>query len=307
LDLGSGSIGRINSLKIPGDELTHVFASHLHTDHIGDLGPFWSQAYLSGRTVPIELYGPAGENPSLGTTVFVEKFLEAWKWDFETRNGRVMNTGMAINAHEFDFMKTQVIFEEDGLKVTSFPAVHAIDGSVSFRVDWNDLSVVFSGDTNINTFLVENSQNVDVVILETFLPFEEFERQFGFSEELYYGVVAVAHIPAERAGLFFEIVKPRLAVMYHQVVDDQSMGPLFGDIRKGYMGPAIFAQDFTVINITPDYIISRQSDFDGNSLPIPLKDKTATGTSNYFLSEWLENSVLYEEDLKKILEKQNSE
>jgi hypothetical protein len=130
LDLGSGSIGRINSLKIPGDELTHVFVSHLHTDHIGDLGPFWSQAYLSGRTVPIELYGPTGEDPSLGTTVFVEKFLESWKWDYETRNGRVMNTGMAINAHEFDFSKTHVIFEEDDLKVTSFPAVHALIGMI---------------------------------------------------------------------------------------------------------------------------------------------------------------------------------
>ena len=266
---------------------------------------FWSQAYLSGRTVPIELYGPSGEDPSVGTEIFVEKFLETWKWDFQTREGRVMNTGMAINTHEFDFSKTQVIFEEDGLTVTSFPAVHAIDGSVSFRIDWNDLSVVFSGDTDVNTFLIENSQDADIVILETFLPFEEFERQFGFSEELYYGTVAKAHIPAERSGLFFEVVKPRLAVMYHQVVDEQSMGPLFGDFRIGYKDPAIFAQDFTVINVTPNYIISRQADFEGSALPVPSKGKTATGTIGYDLSEWLKESVLHEEELREIIEKRD--
>ena len=47
----------------------------------------------------------------------------------------------------FDFSKKQVVFERDGATITAFPAVHALDGAVSYRLDWNGYSVVYSGDT----------------------------------------------------------------------------------------------------------------------------------------------------------------
>jgi ribonuclease Z len=35
--------------------------------------------------------------------------------------------------------KVQVVYKENGVKITAFPAIHAIDGSVSCRLDWNGL------------------------------------------------------------------------------------------------------------------------------------------------------------------------
>ena len=52
-----------------------------------------------------------------------------------------------IISHEFDYAKTAVIYEENGVTIKSFPAIHIRDGSVSFRLDWNGLSFVFGGDS----------------------------------------------------------------------------------------------------------------------------------------------------------------
>ena len=41
-DLGTGSMANVMSLMIPADMLTKVFASHLHTDHVGDLAALWA-------------------------------------------------------------------------------------------------------------------------------------------------------------------------------------------------------------------------------------------------------------------------
>ena len=306
-DIGSGSIGRINAMQIHGNDLTNVFVSHTHTDHIGDLGPFWAQAYLSGRTVPIELYGPSGANHELGTTYFVENFLKSYTWDFETRRGLIATSGQAINVHEFDYTQTQVIYDQDNFRVTAFPAVHGIDGAVSFRMDWKDLSVVFSGDTNINQYLIENSYNSDVIIMETFSPEEYYIEYFGWPKGMYGDSIAKHHVPAERAALFFAVAEPKLAVSYHQTLDELSTPLIFEKIRNYYDEPYIFAQDFTIINITPDYIISRQADIDENSLPVVTEELKVTDERKYFTSEWLEETVLYEDDLKEILEKSNNE
>ena len=306
-DVGTGSIGRINAMEIRGNDLTDVFVSHTHTDHVGDLDAFWAQAYLSGRVNPIELYGPTGANHELGTTYFVENFLKTYTWDFETRRGLLATSGQAINVHEFDYTKTQIIYDEDNFRVTAFPAIHGLDGAVSFRMDWKDLSVVFSGDTNINQYLLENSQNADVVILETFAPEEYFIQSFGWPEGMYGEVVEVHHVPAPRAALYYEIIEPRLAVSYHFQLDDVSTPLIFEDIRKHYNGNFLFAQDFTVINITPDYIVSRQADVDVNFVPGATEKMEVTDERKYFTSEWLEETVLYDDALKKILEKRNSE
>jgi len=39
---------------------------------------------------------------------------------------------MRIEVSEFDFGKTQVVYEENGVRVTSFPVVHALSGSVGY-------------------------------------------------------------------------------------------------------------------------------------------------------------------------------
>ena len=303
-DIGSGSIGRINSLKIPGNELTTVFEGHLHTDHISDIAPFWSQAYMAGRTVPIELYGPDGPSHEMGLEYFVEKFNEVWTWDISTRKGRLATSGQVIIPHQFDHTITQVIYDVDGFKVISFPAVHG-EGAVAYRMQWHDMSVVYSSDSNVSKFLVENSQGADVIIMETFAPAQVYVDTMNWTVEMYNNSVAKYHSPAERTGLFMEVVEPKLAVMYHQIIDENVMPIVFEEFRKGYDGPAVFAQDLTVINLTPDYMVIRQSDLTSNNFPPLSEQMTTDEKADYEIAAWINEAALYEDDLREIIAKKN--
>jgi len=77
-DLGTGSMANVMSLMIPANMLNKVFASHLHTDHIGDLAGLWAGGWTGGRTTPLEVWGPSGSREDMGTAHFVKHFLEAY-------------------------------------------------------------------------------------------------------------------------------------------------------------------------------------------------------------------------------------
>ena len=94
--------------------------------------------------------------------------MESYAWDTDTRVGALPAIGAEINIHEFDYSKTHVVFEENGVKITSFPAVHLFDGAVSLKLEWNGLTFVYSGDTTPSQFFIDNAKGADVVVHETF-------------------------------------------------------------------------------------------------------------------------------------------
>ena len=81
----------------------------------------------------------------LGTRHFVEGILEALAWDIAGSSGAMNPDSLRIEVSEFDFSQTQVAYEQNGVKVTSFPVVHALSGSVGYRLDFAGLSFVYSG------------------------------------------------------------------------------------------------------------------------------------------------------------------
>jgi ribonuclease Z len=88
-DLGTGSMANVMSLMIPADMLTKVFASHLHTDHVGDMAALWAGGWTGGRTGPLEVWGPSGSREDMGTAYYVDHFLKAYNWDYMTRAVKV--------------------------------------------------------------------------------------------------------------------------------------------------------------------------------------------------------------------------
>ncbi|MFB5617000.1 MAG: MBL fold metallo-hydrolase, partial [Nitrosopumilus sp.] len=212
-DVGSGTVANFNSLKIPPADLTKFFITHLHTDHQGDFDMFWAQGMPFGRILPMQVWGPNGDGHALGVEAFVDGIITANYWDLKSRTGTVPTSGTEIITHEFDWTKTQIVYEENDITVTSFPAVHAMAGAVSYRIDWNDISIVYSGDTKINNFMVEQAQGVDVLIHETFLPAEIFSEKTGMALEAAKTATNEFHTPAKAAGVIFELTQPKMGVM----------------------------------------------------------------------------------------------
>jgi len=87
-DMGTGSTDRLAGLEVDYSSLDKVFASHLHTDHIGDIAALWVGGWLGGRYTPLHVYGPSGSSPELGIKVHIDHIREAWAWDVSSRTKR---------------------------------------------------------------------------------------------------------------------------------------------------------------------------------------------------------------------------
>jgi len=290
-DLGTGATDRLAGLEVDYSKLDKVFASHLHTDHVGDVAALWVSGWLNGRYTPLHVYGPSGSSPELGTKVHIDHIRAAWAWDVTSRAGTLPNAGGEIVAHEFDFSKTAVIYDKNGVKVTTFPAIHIRDGSVSFRLDWNGLSFVFGGDSVPNKWFVKEAKGADVVVHECFFTPEQWIAIAGFPYKQAYWVTTLIHTPPEGFGKLMSMVKPRMAVAYHYWNHRDIELDIFERVRKTYDGPLTMADDLTILNVTKDHIEVREVTFNHESWPMGTtkewdtapRGEPATGLS----SDWL--------------------
>ena len=72
-------------------------------------------------------------------------------------------------------------------------------------------------------------------------------------------IVNDAHTPADAAGVVFDMVRPRMAGMWHCQVVDGYIDPVFEGVRKSYSGAVTLCQDLTVFNVTPESVSARQA------------------------------------------------
>lgn len=257
-DVGSGSQVNFPMLQVSFRDADKVFLSHLHVDHVGDLDTLWLSGWVSNRyDRPLRVWGPSGAKKKYGTRHFIEKQEEAWAWDIDSRHGKLPAAGAEIEVNEFDYSKTHVVYEENGVKITAIPALHIMDGPVSYRLDWNGLSFAYSGDTTPTKFFVDATQGVDLLVHETFETARQMEERIGWDVETAKLVGQFVHTDPKDGGKVFDMTKPRMAVGYHFWYDFDLVHEVRDDIRQYYKGPLSMAQDGMVFNVTPDSITVR--------------------------------------------------
>jgi ribonuclease Z len=52
------------------------------------------------------------------------------------------------------------------------------------------------------------------------------------------------------------------------VVDHETVGPVFSEVRAAHDGPVVISQDLTVFNITKDAVVARQATIDPFHWPV---------------------------------------
>lgn len=248
-DFGFGSFMRFTSLELPAGDLSALFASHLHLDHVGDFGAYWVGGWVGGRLAPLHVYGPSGGVVEHGTRHYVTKQLEASAWDAATRRGLLPAVGEEVEVHEFPWEKTQVIYDDGDTRVHAFPAVHIHDGAVSYRLEYHGSVFVYSGDSAASTIFVENGQNADLVVHEAFNTVDQLVRRSGYDRESAVRIGTIAHTSPVDAGRVFELTRPKLAVAYHFFNDFDTAPEIEHEIRQHYNGPLTLAEDLMVFNV----------------------------------------------------------
>ena len=273
-DIGSGSAERISSLQIPYDYLDKIFVGHLHADHIGSLAEIFIGGALMGRQKPLRIWGPNSTVPELGTAYAVQKMKEMYTWDLAGRVGLVDFRGYSLEVNEFDYKaENAVIYEDNGVTVRSFPAIHSLDGPVSFSLEWNGLKFVFGSDTYPNKWFVEYAKDADLVVHECFVAAPDLVKKMRFTPE---AGVAGRYPGAYGTGSLRQgdgEIKPRMAVAYHFFKDFDTTASVNDRIRTTYDGPLSLAEDFMVWNITKDDIRVRMAVVEEATWAPPLAGK----------------------------------
>ena len=276
-DVGSGSLANYASLKLPVNTLDKVFLTHLHADHTADLITLAGSYSKVGRADgPVKVWGPSGTEPRLGTRHFVEAIEEALAWDTAAGRGPINPDSMKILVTEFDFSQTQVVYEANGVKITSFPVIHALSGAVGYRIDFAGLTFVHSGDTRAGWPLVRASEGgVDLLIHECFPPAAALAAASGLSIERATMALNAAHTSPKAAGKVFGLVKPRMAGLWHTLLSPQVIPMIFAELGAVYDGPVVQTQDLTVFNVTKEAVVARQAKVLDQLPPIPGAPRVA--------------------------------
>jgi ribonuclease Z len=263
-DVGGGTVPNLWSLGVPPSRLDRLFLTHLHLDHIGGALPLFDAMGWS-RNTPLHVWGSSGHTPELGTAAFCENLEKIAAWHIESKRGIVPSGGMMAVAHEFDYSlfspenPRQLVYDENRVKIYAFPTVHLLVGSVGYRLEWNGLSMSFSGDSEPNTQEAEQSKGVDVFIHEAFITPQSFAEKNNMPLQVAEDIVYKAHTPPDMLGRVFDIARPALGVGMHYFLDDDLVDPFFEGIATSYDGPVALAQDLMVFNVTPDQIVCRMA------------------------------------------------
>jgi len=298
-DAGAGTNSSFNHMQVPYHKGNKFFITHYHIDHIADLIVYYDFGQSNGRLEPMNIYGPAGETPELGIEALVENIYKLAGWHDRTKIGNLDTRGFDMKAHQFEPDKAKVVYEDNGVKVTAFPVPHGIYGAVGYRLDYGALSMVFAGDCEPSTITVENSQGVDLLIHEVFNPPQTYMDKLGWSEIQAKIVAWTKHTAPEAAAKVFSQTKPGLAMGFHGMIAPGTPQPILDGIRTGYDGPVVVAQDFTVVNVTHEQIVTRMVEYEPGpflaSDPEYMASKGGPQTDPsvmHGLPEWLEDTVL---------------
>jgi ribonuclease Z len=257
-DIGSGSMRNINALMIPAEYLTKVFISHLHTDHWADLNALWAGGWTAGRPVPLEVWGPNGATPEMGTAYAIDGFMRAFNWDYQTRAFQITPIPGQIKVHEFDYKGVnEVVYDQNGIVIRSIPAIHAGDGPVSFIIEYAGMKLVFGGDSSPNKWFVEYAKGANFAIHEAFATPEFFAKDYGMPPQLAWRACCEFHTSGPAFGKIMSEINPGHAVAYHTM--EEAHQELLMAIHSTYDGPLSIATDMMVWNITKAAVKERMA------------------------------------------------
>jgi ribonuclease Z len=269
-DIGTGSMANIAALMIPYQYLDKVFLSHLHTDHMGDILGLWAGGWTSGRPNALRVWGPSGATPEMGTKYAMEHFLKFVNWDRVTREYKINPIPGQLEVHEFDYkIVDQVVYQENGVTIRSYPAIHAGDGPVSYKFEYAGLSVFFSGDTVPNKWFVKYGKGVDLAIHEAFQAPQQLVDYYNQPPQLAWRACCEFHTSPESFGKIMSTIKPRHAVAFHFFNDEGTRYGIYDGIRSTYDGPLSMATDMMVWNITRDKITERMAESTDSAWSVP--------------------------------------
>jgi len=260
-DFGPGCLRNIIANQVPVPEINDIFITHLHLDHYADIPYLWQFAPFNGRWKPLRVIGPSGRTAALGTKAMCEHMEKMGAWTSQQAAGMPMADGYEIEVTEFDFRDDGgVCYDKDGVKVTHWRRSHAADGASAYRLDWNGLSFVWTGDGKPDQLTAKYAKGADVFVSEMAVDMVNlWALKQGVSPYIGAWTIDNFHTMHYAVGYLANLVQPRLAMATHVSFDRELIGEMMAGVRTHYKGMFAFGIDHTVVNVTKDHVWIREA------------------------------------------------
>ena len=193
-DMGEGAEANYMTMQVPYSKMTNLFVTHLHMDHLGALPHLYAFGPSADRWTPMNIYGPSGATPELGTEYMVDGLKRFTNWHVTSFDGIAVpeSDSYQINTYEFDYrLNPGIAYENKGVVIKHFPVAHSIDGGVGYRLEWNNLSVVIASDTRPSQFYIDNAVDCDLFMHEVG-PDPKVPRRLSHPDHTVMGAAAIS-------------------------------------------------------------------------------------------------------------------
>lgn len=220
VDCGLGVTRGLTEAGMPLKALDLVFVTHLHSDHVLELGPLLHTAWTAGLSTPVRVFGPAG------TAHYWLRFLQSMEFDIEIRIGDEGRPDIAELVTVEEFVEGDV-FEEGGLVVRALRVDHPpVTECYALRFEFSGRSVVFSADTAPFPPLADFAKGADVLVHEAMLAegIDRLVARTGNGERLKEHLVASHSFAADAGRIASEAGVERLVLNHLIPADDPDIG-----------------------------------------------------------------------------------
>jgi ribonuclease BN (tRNA processing enzyme) len=220
MDCGAGTLHALARYGLPWEKISHIFISHFHIDHVGELASLlfaFKHAMKSSRSEPLTIIGPDKLDRVINglSDAFGAQSLEP-AFDVEVR---MLKPGQQV-----------LLAEGHLLSVAKTP--HTPE-SLAVRIDSQRGSICYTGDTGASEQLPKFFEKADLLISECSFP----ERRQG-----------LAHLSIKDAACMAELARAARLLVTHFYFDFDE-AELKHQLKKYFSGEVIIGSDGLSIEI----------------------------------------------------------
>ncbi|CAN7317546.1 MBL fold metallo-hydrolase [Aminobacter sp. LjRoot7] len=245
IDCGLGVTRGVTDAGLSLKALDLVFITHLHSDHVLELGPLLHTAWTAGLATPVTLFGPVGLNR------YWQSFVQALEFDIEIRIVDEGRPDLREMVEVVEFGEGEVL--RDGtLSVAALRVDHPpVTECFALRFEHQGTSIVFSADTAFFPPLADFARGADILLHEAMLEegVERLVARTGNGARLREHLMASHSLAGEAGTIAARAGVGRLVLNHLIPADDPDIGEAdwVEAVRKTWNGPLTIGRDGLVV------------------------------------------------------------
>ncbi|MDH5672928.1 MAG: MBL fold metallo-hydrolase [Myxococcales bacterium] len=242
VDAGPGIVRRAAAAEALGhhelapEQLSHVFITHLHSDHTVGYADLMLTPAVVGRRQPLQAFGPPG------LTAMTRALERAYAVDASIRHAGKspeQQPGYRVVTREIEAGE---VYTDAAVRVRAVKVPHgSVEHAYAYRFDAEGRSIVFSGDTAPSEALVELCSGCDLLVHEVYCSQGVRTGPPSFRE--YHGSF---HTSAQELAALATRARPGLLLLSHLLFFGCDAETLLAEVKSGYAGEVVVGEDLGV-------------------------------------------------------------